>query len=89
VFYDAATQDTRLVLANVLAAHHAGAVVATHTEVIGARDGALLLRDRIGGAEVEVKSQHVVNAAGPRADALRRRLQSAGPRSCAPAAAAT
>lgn len=79
VFFDAATQDTRLVLANVLAAHAAGAVIATHTELIGARDGTLLLRDRIGGIEVEVKSQHVVNAAGPRADALRRRLQLQGP----------
>ena len=77
-FFDAVTQDTRLTLANVLAAHAAGAVVATHTEVIGIGDDGLRLRDRLTGLEVRVRSPHLVNATGPRADALRRRLDIGG-----------
>lgn len=80
VFFDAATQDARLTLANVLAAHAAGAVVATHVEVAGSRGGVLRLEDRLSGDDVDVHAAHVVNAAGPRADALRAQLGiAAGP----------
>lgn len=73
-FFDAATQDARLTLANVLGAAAAGARVATHTEVIGCHGDALQLRDRLGDAVVQVRAPHVVNAAGPRADAVRATL---------------
>jgi glycerol-3-phosphate dehydrogenase len=74
-YYDAATSDARLTLANVRAAHAAGAVVANGCELLGANaDGALRLLDAFTGAEVTVRATHVVNAAGPRADAVRRLL---------------
>ncbi|HEX6813007.1 MAG TPA: glycerol-3-phosphate dehydrogenase/oxidase [Planctomycetota bacterium] len=73
-FFDAATQDTRLTLANVLAAHAASARVSTHCEVTGVGGDGLLLLDRLTGAEVAVRARHVVNAAGPRADLVRRAL---------------
>jgi glycerol-3-phosphate dehydrogenase len=73
-FFDASTQDARLTLANVIDAHAAGAVVATHTEVVGPADGGLRLLDRIGGGEVVVRAPHVVNAAGPAVDIVRTRL---------------
>lgn len=78
VFFDAATQDTRLTLANVLAAHAAGAKVATWCEVVGVKVGAVQLYDRIGGHDVLVHARHVVNAAGPRVDAVRRAFSVAG-----------
>jgi glycerol-3-phosphate dehydrogenase len=72
-YYDAATSDARLTLANVVAAVEAGARVSNHCELLGATpDGALQLRDGVTGAEVVVRSKHVVNAGGPRADAVRR-----------------
>lgn len=73
-FFDAATQDARLTLANVLGAHAAGARVATHCEVAGAGDAGLRLVDRIAAADVLVRARHVINATGPRVDALRSRL---------------
>ena len=77
-FFDAATQDTRLTLANVLAAHGAGAKVSTHCEVVGVGGDGLHLVDRFTGAEVSVRARHVVNAAGPRADTLRSTLRVGG-----------
>lgn len=75
LFFDAATQDARLTLANVLDAHAAGALVATHTEVLGALPaGRLRLFDRIGNDEFVVQQKHVVNATGPRADGFRSTL---------------
>ncbi|MEQ1632452.1 MAG: glycerol-3-phosphate dehydrogenase/oxidase, partial [Planctomycetota bacterium] len=72
-YYDAATVDSRLTLANVTAAAEAGALVSNHCELLGpSSTGGLRLRDGVTGAEVEVRSKHVVNAAGPRADAVRR-----------------
>lgn len=73
-FFDAATQDARLTVANVLAAHAAGARVATHCEVSGNLVGGVQLHDRLGGHEVVVRAPHIVNATGPRADALRERF---------------
>ena len=77
-FWDAATQDTRLTLANVVAAAAAGARVATWCEVLGGGGDGLHLVDRHSGADVVVRARHVVNAAGPRADTLRERLFVAG-----------
>jgi glycerol-3-phosphate dehydrogenase len=77
-FFDAVTQDARLTLANVLAAHGAGAHVATHCELTGAGVDGVKLHDRVGNADVEVRTRHVVNAAGPRADALRGRCSIGG-----------
>lgn len=73
-FFDAATVDVRLVLANVLDAVAHGAVLATHTELVGVVDGGVLLQDRLGDSAPVVRTDHVVNAAGPRVDALRLRL---------------
>ncbi len=77
-FFDAVTEDARLTLANVSAAVAAGARLATHCAVVGGRGERLVLRDAIGGAEIEVAAQHVVNAAGPRVDDLRRQLGGQG-----------
>lgn len=78
LFFDAATQDARLTLANVLAAHAAGARVATHCEVTRVRLDGVELHDRLGGLEVHVRARHVVNAAGPRADDVRAKFLVAG-----------
>lgn len=78
-FFDAATQDARLTLANALAAQAAGARVATWCAAVGASSDGVRLRDGLGGAEVLVRARHVVNAAGPRADAVRQALGVAGP----------
>ncbi|MDE3217231.1 MAG: glycerol-3-phosphate dehydrogenase/oxidase, partial [Gemmatimonadota bacterium] len=81
-YYDAATDDARLTLANVLDAERAGATVLNHVavealtvqrgRVTGARLG-----DRLAGGSVEIAARAVVNAAGPWSDAVRR-LEGAG-----------
>ncbi len=78
-FFDAATQDARLTLANVLAARQAGARVVNHCAAVGHAAAGTLLRDGRTGAEVTVRARHVVNAAGPRADAVRRAFDCQGP----------
>lgn len=75
MYHDAATVDARITLANVLAAARAGAAVANHCELLGQdAKGSLRLVDHATGSEVSVRAAHVVNAAGPRADAVRRLL---------------
>jgi glycerol-3-phosphate dehydrogenase len=67
VYYDAATDDARLTLANALAARDHGAVVVNHARVTSLlRDGkraigATVIRD---GAMEEVRAHVVVNATG-------------------------
>lgn len=73
-FFDAATQDARLTLANVLAAAQAGARVVNHCALTGARGDGFWLLDRRTGLEITVRARHLVNAAGPRADAVRSAL---------------
>lgn len=73
-FFDARTEDGPLTLANGLAAAANGCRIATHTEVVGASARGLGLVDRLSGAEVQVVTRHVLNVAGPGADALRQRL---------------
>lgn len=76
-YFDAATDDIRLTLANARAAAEAGAVVANHLEVRelimegggvrGARADDLLTRRCI-----EISAHTVVNATGPWGDSIRR-----------------
>jgi glycerol-3-phosphate dehydrogenase len=76
VYYDAWTDDARLVLSVVRDAAGIGAVVANHVEVIeliraGNRIQAVRLRDRIDGISLEVRARLVVNATGVWLDRLR------------------
>lgn len=76
-YWDAATDDAALTLANVLDAQAAGAVVLNHAglqllvlerdRVVGA-----LVRDELSGELVRVRATVVVNATGPWTDAIRR-----------------
>jgi glycerol-3-phosphate dehydrogenase len=76
-YFDAATDDARLTLANVLDARAGGAVVANHVAFTGVEPG----RDGVHGARVEdalsgqravVSALVLVNAAGPWSDAVQR-----------------
>ena len=79
VYYDAATNDSRLTLANALGAAAAGAVIVNHAEVRklvleqGRVTGAVVA-DRLGDTErrITVRARIVVNATGPWTDAIRR-----------------
>ena len=77
LYFDAATDDVRLTLANVLAARDAGAVVVNHLTVhdlLMTSDGVCGARgvDMRSGEDVEVNARTVVNAAGPWSDVIRR-----------------
>jgi glycerol-3-phosphate dehydrogenase len=67
VYWDAQTNDARLVLANVRAAADAGAFVKNRCEVVGIERGAVHTSDGL-----ELRTRHVVNATGPAVDAVRR-----------------
>lgn len=75
-YFDATTNDARLVLALVRSAAEAGALVANHVEVVrllrevGRLVGASV-RDRIGGEAHDVRAAVVVNATGVWIDGLR------------------
>ena len=78
-YFDAATDDARLTLANVVAAEEAGAAVLNHAPVRallrenGRVTGAVIAADVTGaGAEVAVRARVVVNATGPWGDEVRR-----------------
>lgn len=83
-YWDAATDDAALTLANILDARKAGAVVLNHAEVnellseFGRAQGASV-RDRLSGAICKVRARVVVNATGPWTDALRRMENPAAP----------
>lgn len=79
LFFDAATQDARLTLANVLAAAAAGAAVCNHCVAADHKNGALLLFDGLTGDAASVHARIVVNAAGARVDAVRRAFGVDGP----------
>ena len=76
-YYDAATDDVRLTLANAVAAVEAGAVVVNHAPVralVRGADGAVTgaeVEDALTGALVRVRAGVVVNAAGPWSDRVR------------------
>ncbi len=77
LYYDCATDDARLTLETALDALGAGGVVLTHARVIGLLRGeggrlvGVRVRDLIGGGEVEVKANAVINATGPWTDRTR------------------
>ena len=80
-YWDAATDDSRLTIANVIDASEHSATVVNHAEVTaltsgsagGAIDGAIV-RDRRspGGADITVRARLVINAAGPWSDSIAR-----------------
>ena len=86
-YYDAATDDSRLTLANALAAADAGATVLNHAAVDAIhRDGVgegqvsgARVRDLLTGREVTVRATVTVNATGPWGDAVRRLVETDGP----------
>lgn len=78
VYYDARTDDVRLVLAVVRAAAAAGAIVANHTEVLelfrtGGHIRGARARDRVSDRPFDVEASVVVNATGVWIDRLRGR----------------
>ena len=75
-YHDAATDDSRLTLANVVAAVEAGAVALNHApvtgfEIVGGRVRALRARDALSGDEIVVRATVFVNATGPWSDDVR------------------
>lgn len=69
-YQDAATDDSRLTLANVLSAVASGAAAVNHAEALRPvsrdRDGWVVdVRDALTGLESELRAQVVVNATGP------------------------
>lgn len=83
-YFDAATNDARLTLANAIGASEAGAVVMNHATVTallmdrGKITGATV-EDTITAARVNVRASVVVNATGPWSDALRQLDVSSSP----------
>ncbi|MDB4915202.1 MAG: glycerol-3-phosphate dehydrogenase [Gemmatimonadetes bacterium] len=74
-YYDAATDDSRLTLANIIAAERAGAVVVNHARVEslvrdGARVAGATIRDGESGVLLTARARVVVNATGPWSDAI-------------------
>ena len=75
-YFDAATDDSRLTLANARAAAEAGAAVANHVEVRelvtegGTVKGAVIV-DALTGRRIQVAARAVINASGPWSDAIR------------------
>lgn len=76
MYYDASVDDARLTLANARGAHESGAAVVPHAEVTGfLNEGGMAgarVRDRLTGAQAEVRARVVINATGPWSDAVRR-----------------
>ncbi|MGH7671216.1 MAG: glycerol-3-phosphate dehydrogenase/oxidase [Gemmatimonadaceae bacterium] len=76
-YFDAATDDARLTLANVLDAERAGAVVLNHAAVRsfvidGGRVVGAHLTDGLAGETTEIRARATVNATGPWSDDVRR-----------------
>ena len=77
-YWDAATDDARLTLANAIDARRAGAAVVNHCALhdlvrdeAGRVRGAVVV-DRLGGGSVTVRANVIVNATGPWSDEVRR-----------------
>ncbi|MBX5469622.1 MAG: glycerol-3-phosphate dehydrogenase/oxidase [Thermoleophilaceae bacterium] len=76
LFYDCQTDDVRLVLTVLGEAERFGAVVANRCEVTAlledaGRAAGVRCVDRVGGAELEVRADNVINATGVWADRIR------------------
>ena len=83
-YFDAATDDSRLTLANLRAARLAGATIASRAEVTALiRDHGAVRGARVchtpTGASFDVAARVVVNATGPWSDAIRRLADPAAP----------
>jgi glycerol-3-phosphate dehydrogenase len=75
-YHDASTDDSRLTLANVVAATEAGAAVLNHAivsgfEIVAGRVRGLRARDHVGGDDFTVRAPTIVNATGPWSDDVR------------------
>jgi glycerol-3-phosphate dehydrogenase len=75
-YYDAATDDARLTLANIVAADERGSAIANYTSVVrlvraGQRVSGAVVRDTLGDAEITVQATVVVNATGAWTDSIR------------------
>jgi glycerol-3-phosphate dehydrogenase len=76
-YYDAATDDARLTLANALGASEAGATVVNHASVLrlvveeGRARGAVVV-DHLSGKELTVRARALINATGPWSDEVRK-----------------
>src|SRR5207247_3271946 len=82
LYYDAQTDDARLVIATMRSAAHAGALVANYAEVTAlikpdGRVGGATVRDQLTGRTSTVRALVVVNATGPWVARVRR-LDDAG-----------
>jgi glycerol-3-phosphate dehydrogenase len=76
LYYDAATDDARLTLANAIGAAELGAVVVNHATVRSlavhdARVSGARVHDELTGNTVDVRAAVVVNATGPWSDTIR------------------
>jgi len=71
LFYDCQTDDVRLVLTVLAEAERFGAVPVNRVEAVALTAGGALVRDAVGGGELEVRAANVVNATGVWADRLR------------------
>lgn len=77
LYYDAQTDDARLVIATARSAAQAGALVASYAEATAltkpdGRVGGATVRDTLTGRTAMVRALVVVNAAGPWVDQVRR-----------------
>jgi glycerol-3-phosphate dehydrogenase len=77
LYYDAQTDDARLVIATVRSAARAGALAANYVEVTSllkpdGRVRGAVVRDVLTGQTATVRAHVVVNATGPWSDAIRR-----------------
>lgn len=83
-YYDAAADDARLTLANVVDTAEHGGVVINHAAVVellvdGGRASGAVVRDGLGHMSVRVRARTVVNATGPWTDNVRA-LEGGAPR---------
>ncbi len=82
MYFDAATDDARLTLANVVAAVEAGAAVANYCKVTGLvgagrQATGVTVVDALTNRTFDVRARMLVNATGPWTDALQREEQPA------------
>jgi glycerol-3-phosphate dehydrogenase len=76
-YFDAATDDARLTLANAIGAREAGAIVVNHASVRelivdgGVARGARI-EETLSGQHIDVRASVIVNATGPWSDELQR-----------------
>jgi glycerol-3-phosphate dehydrogenase len=81
LYGDCATDDARLVLANVVAARRFGATFLTYAEAAsllfddGGKCCGATVSDRLTGGTYQIRARHVVNATGVWVDALRAQEQ--------------